>query len=355
MSTPSSTMSESIAEPKTEVFLSPRVVDERSYRALADRLRELVSRAGRAEETLVEAAAQGAELLTSLEATAHTQSRRAREIRENVDAAERRLAAFDTAEVAERAAEVQRAGDETCARVEAARAALERSMGEAERRAAEIGEIATTNGDLSAILEQVREREASLTVFVERAENVTRRVRDAAEQVDGLQHQSESLLSAMRATILESAEARDAADARIDRLTTLERRIEAAVTRAEDRFAACEQRTEGVTAGDIDLDSVAREVEKRVMATLDARETTPRGRRDARAPEVEEALAEIRRSIELVSEVSEAAEQLAPKPVREIPAVGGRARRVAAPPLGASGEFGDPARTLALWSWGETN
>jgi len=366
MSTTTAHSRETETEPKLEVLLAPRVVDERAFRSLSERLREMVERAEKAEETLAVTTGRGGELLSSLEAMAHTQTRRAREIRESIESSERRIGAFDAKAMSALAEEITRAGAEAVENAERARAAVELSVGVARREAAAIIEQTATRAPEPVAETRQAFDDAALTALVERAENAVRRVQDTAGQLDGLKQQTESLLSAMRSTILECAEARDAAEARLDRLSTLTTKADAAIAMAEARVAQAEESAARVRVPEPDLDPIVREVARRVMEAVDGRVATALER--AAAPPapaetsgnetVDEALAEIRRSIGLVSDVTDAMRAVERPLAGDIPSAcaqadAARARRLAAPPLGASGEMGDPAQTRTLWSWSQ--
>jgi len=350
-------------EPKVEVLLAPRVIDERAYRSLGERLRELVERAEKTEGALGSATGRGGDLLSSLEAMAHTQTRRAREIRESIDAMERRVGALDPSVVEARMVEISRTGDEAVKRALAARAALEESVVEARRRVEEINsfEPTTTLGLDPAEAKSLAE---ALATHTERAENAARKVRETAAELEGLKDQTNALLTAMRATILECADARDRAESRLDRLTSATRKAEAALESVEARASAAEDRAGRLDVAELDLDPIVREVSRRVMAAVGARVETELGRLAAAPAEqaadtaagADEALAEIRRSIELASETSEAMRVAARPAAEEIPSACERVdeerrRRLASPPFGASGELGDPARTKTVWRW----
>ena len=121
---------------------------------------------------------------------------------------------------------------------------------------------------------------------------------------------------------------------------------------------------------ELDLDPIVREVSRRVMEAVGSRVETELGRvtpAPERAPETEAeredarattemALAEIRRSIELVGDAADAMREAARPAVKEIPSASERAdeerrRRLSSSPFGASGELGDPARTTTVWRW----
>ncbi len=362
MSTTTAPSRETETEPKLEVLLAPRVVDERAFRSLGDRLRELVERAEKAEETLATTAGRGGDLLSSLEAMAHTQTRRAREIRESIEASERRIGAFDAGAMSAMLEEITRAGAAAVENADRARAAVDLSVQVAKREAATI--LEKTGDAAPASSARTAQDDAALAALVERAENAVRRVQDTAAQLDGLKQQTESLLSAMRSTFLECADARDAADTRLDRLTTLMKKADGAIALAEERVARAEENAGRVSAPEPDLDPIVREVARRVMEAVEGRVATALERAAAPAahdktsgdPTVDEALAEIRRSIGLVSNVTEAMRAVERPLAGDIPSAcaqadAARARRLAAPPLGASGEMGDPAHTRTLWSW----
>lgn len=363
MSTTTAPSRETETEPKLEVLLAPRVVDERAFRSLSERLREMVERAEKAEETLAVTTGRGGELLSSLEAMAHTQTRRAREIRESIESSERRIGAFDAKAMSALAEEITRAGAEAVENAERARAAVELSVGVARREAAAIIEQTATRAPEPVAETRQAFDDAALTALVERAENAVRRVQDTAGQLDGLKQQTESLLSAMRSTILECAEARDAAEVRLDRLSTLTTKADAAIAMAEARVAQAEESAARVRVPEPDLDPIVREVARRVMEAVDGRVSTALDRAAAPAETsgnetVDEALAEIRRSIGLVSDVTDAMRAVERPLAGDIPSAcaqadAARARRLAAPPLGASGEMGDPAQTRTLWSWSQ--
>ena len=351
-------------EPKVEVLLAPRVIDERAYRSLGERLRELVERAEKSAGSLSAATGRGGDLLSSLEAQAHTQTRKAREIRESIDAMERRVSVLDPAELEKRMGELSRAGEAAVRRSEAARAALEESVVEARRRVEEINSFEPVSGIGSALGLDPAEAKTlveTLAAQTERAENAARKVRETASELEGLKDQTNALLTAMRATILECADARDRAESRLDRLTAATRKADAALETAETRASAVEDRAGRLDVAELDLDPIVREVSRRVMAAVGARVETEIGRlaaetRAETAAGADEALAEIRRSIELASETGEAMRVAARPAAEEIPSACERAdeerrRRLASPPFGASGELGDPARTKTVWRW----
>ncbi len=295
------------AAEKPEVFLAPRVVDERAFRSLSERLRELVENAQNAEDSLNGAATSGRELLTSLEAQMHTQSRRAREVRTAIENAERRLEKFNetgAAETLERAQLAQQALSETVTQA--------RSLQNA--------------APASELVHEAAKRERALRELIARAESAFNHTSAAASQIDALRQQTESLLSATRATILECADARDAADARLERLTGLAAKIERRIADVEARAAA-------IRPPEIDLDPIVREVAARVMKAVESRLDTAVARHGDR-PDVR------------------AAPAVAPAVPHRTPS---RARRVTTLPVGASGELGDPSLALMLWGWGSEN
>jgi chromosome segregation ATPase len=380
----------------TEVFLSPRVVDETAFRAFSDRLRELVDRADRAQASLSGLSGESSEALKSLEAMTHTQTRKAREIREALDRVDATVRKLDEAraraakeaeriaghekrtateltervrklgdagrEIEERAAEASAALDERLARAETGAAALGERLAEATAKLESLEGIEETTAELRALVKDASERESAL-----------REVRDFGEQ-------AQALLSAMRGTILECAEARDAADARLERLKAAAAKANAAAERAENAEPA---------TGEVDIEAIVRSVEQRVLRALESRveKMIERAMEERGAPPEtngNEALAEIQRSIEMLSGVTlgltqreaEVREELGR--LREIPAMDEpgprfrlasseadepevpeqrvapvRSRRATAAPVGANGELGDAGALRMLWSWTE--
>ena len=395
------------AETAGEVFLAPRVVDERAFRAFSERLRELVGRASEAQASLDGVSGRGAEVLASLEAAAHTQAERAREITRLLENAEKRIAELESVResvgldaerirgfeqnAAKQIAELTEAAGRVEERAGEARGALETTLGEAQAKAEEVERLYTERvaprlDGLDATLARVERtaqdaeaRAESLRSSLDRAENAEGETRERARELDVLRQQAESLLSAMRSTILECADARDAADARLERLSGLASNAGTVLDTVEQRLRRAEERAEQITPADLDLDPIVREVADRVMRALESRLDTAatRSGRDAREgnERLEDRLDEIRDALEMLSSVTlRQTEAGAPASARlePIPSTApadeergaplrfrapARARRIAVMPEGASGEYG-PVRgggcgAVTLWGWTE--
>jgi len=403
------------AEASGEVFLAPRVVDERAFRAFSERLRELVGRASEAQASLDGVSGRGSEVLASLEAAAHTQAERAREITRLLEDAEKRIAELESVRAsvgrdAERIrgfeqnaskqlAELTEAAGRVEERAGEARDALEATLGAAQAKAEEVERLYTERvaprlDGLDGTLERVEQaaqdaetRSESLRTSLDRAESAESDTRERARELDGLRQQAASLLSAMRSTILECADARDAADARLERLSGLASNAGTVLDTVEQRLRRAEERAERITPADLDLDPIVKEVADRVMRALDSRLDTAATRAglDARAggERLEERLDEIRDALEMLSSVTlrqtqagaAAAARLEPIPAAApaeedrgaplrfrapppTPApLSSRTRRVAVMPEGAGGEYG-PVRggacgAVTLWGWTE--
>jgi len=397
-----------------EVFLAPRVVDERAFRAFSERLRELVGRASETRESLDGVSGRGAEVLASLEAAAHTQAERAREIARLLEDAEKRIAELEQVRVsvgrdadrikgfeqhaAQQLAQLTEAAESVVARATEARESLESSLAEARERAEEAEAVYSErvgprldhlDGTLARVeqaAEDADSRTEALRAALQGAENARPELSEHARQLDGLREQSRSLLSAMRATILECAEARDAADARLERLSGLAKNAGTVLDTVEQRLRRAEERAERITPGDLDLDPIVKEVADRVMRALDSRIETAAARvADSRTSvtpartDYDDRLEEIGHALEMLSSIALA--QSAPatpgERPRVIPAASpdapsashaspplrfrlqapARSRRVAVMPEGAAGEYGPvsggASGAVTLWGWTE--
>jgi ABC-type transporter Mla subunit MlaD len=406
------------------VFLAPRVVDETALRVFGDRLRELVERAEGARESLSGVSGQSAETIKSLEAMTHTQTRRAREIREALDRAagvvERldaarkgaakeaeRLSGFEKRSAGQLAA-LTEASAGVVERAETARAALDAAVREAEERAKGAGleKIDAALERLVTATESARTERDALESAMKASAEAVRSAAQAADEARGLREQTDALLSAMRGTILECAEARDSADARLEALRSLVARTTSELESAEARVgslaaeaAKLEQTAPGAGIDETALmrrieAQIATHVREQIGEQIETRVGKALARHDRSEPagaEVSEQLGEVRRSLEMLSgvtlEMAQRAQQAAapipamapataglemastpgtelgaaiepdaePKPrfERAAPAKPVRVRRASAPPVGASGELGDPARLRTLWAWSE--
>ena len=407
----------------SEIFLSPRVVDEAAFRTFSERLRELVGRADAAQASLDGISGKSLDVLKSLEALTHTQSQRAGELRAALAEVEARITQLEgvrtrVAEDAERitgfekrsAAQVARlieTGRGVEERAAGARASLLEIVTAAEEQRAELetrierrltprlAELEASIGRAESLERDVRAGEKRMRPLVEAGRGAEHDARRTAEELDGLREQTGALLTAMRSTILECADARDAADSRLERLKGLTASAGTVLETLDQRRRDAEKHSARSPGLPTDLDPVVREIEARVTeavlarvaragaapATDDARVARLEGRVEALEAEVrrlrtgaedgapvERKLADIQAALEMLSEVTLRMTTPA-RTAGTIPAIGvpepGQAHRLEGPdqmtrtrrstalPTGAAGELGEPGRSVILWSWCE--
>ena len=287
---------ESAAESVAEVFLAPRVVDEAAFYAFSERLRELVDRADAAQASLGGVTGQGAEVLTSLEAVAHTQQKKSAEtlamladiekrlkelkaLRATVAAEAEKIQSFEQRSAASLAA-LTEAGATVTGRAEEAGSALRSVIEDADAKTDELrGQVSMLIqprlegledklAKLGSLTSEAARAEDEFRSLVERSAEETQQIKDAEKELDGLRHQTDALLSAMRSTILECAEARDSADARFERLKGLTESAGTVLATVESRVKQAEKRAGKIGPAERDLEPVIADLERRVMSSV---------------------------------------------------------------------------------------
>jgi len=238
-----------------EVFLSPRVVDQRAFDDLAGRLRALLDEASKVEQALADAAGAGKHAEARLGAIVQRQAERVGALRGVLGALEERREAADQAarrleERTERAERAEASLELRLAQVEEQIAGAMRAAEETWSARAAGAEVMTKRlGALEmrvSIVESVSERVHELASRVERLmeDRASRRATDDADPPDAQRREAETALEGWSRIRSEAGAARSAVTDATREAGDAAGRLDEAGARAEELLGRAEEASE---------------------------------------------------------------------------------------------------------------